>query len=71
LVRDAGLDAQVELAGAFCMEHCSMGISVRVGDRVYSGLLAQDAERFFAENVLSRVAAQEGNSAGAIACLPR
>jgi NADH:ubiquinone oxidoreductase subunit E len=52
LIRQHGLDTQVELTGAFCMEQCSMGVSVRVGERVFHGLNPQDAEQFFLAEVL-------------------
>ncbi len=52
LIHQHGLDTQVELTGAFCMEQCSMGVSVRVGERVFHGLNPQDAEQFFLDEVL-------------------
>lgn len=52
LIEQEGLQDQVELMGAFCMEHCSMGVSVRVGDRVYRGVKAQDAEAFFNNEIV-------------------
>lgn len=42
---------RVELIGAFCMDHCSMGVSVRVGDTVHGGILPADAEAFFDREV--------------------
>lgn len=47
LVRERGLDAEVELTGAFCMEQCSMGVSVRIGDRLYCSVDAAQASAFF------------------------
>jgi NADH:ubiquinone oxidoreductase subunit E len=41
------LQDRVELQGAFCMEHCSMGVSVRVGDEVHCSVLPEDAAAFF------------------------
>ena len=52
LIKENRLEAQVELTGAFCMEHCSMGVSVRLGDRVYRCVDADEAEAFFAREVL-------------------
>ena len=46
---------QVELVGSFCMEHCSMGVSVRVGDTIYRGVDPQDAEVFFVNEVMPQV----------------
>jgi len=52
LIRERGLDGRVELTGAFCMEHCSMGVSVRVGDKVFRCVDAVDAETFFEQQVM-------------------
>lgn len=43
---------QVELVGAFCMETCSRGVSIKIGERQYSGILPQDAERFFHKEIM-------------------
>ena len=53
LIAEGGLAGEVELVGAFCMDHCSMGVSVRVGDTVHSGVRPEDAEVFFRDEVLS------------------
>lgn len=55
LIQEQNLAGQVELVGAFCMEHCSMGVSVRVGDQVYSEVSPEDAESFFNNEVISRL----------------
>lgn len=47
LIRERGLNGRVELTGAFCMERCSMGVSVRVGDKVFESLDAAEAGAFF------------------------
>jgi len=36
LVRQHGLDKEVQIAGAFCMEECQHGVSVKIDTRVYS-----------------------------------
>ena len=56
LIRRQGLDAKVELTGAFCMEQCSMGVSVRVGERVFHCINPLDAEKFFQTEVMPYVA---------------
>ncbi|MHB0856796.1 MAG: (2Fe-2S) ferredoxin domain-containing protein [Anaerolineae bacterium] len=55
LIQDDSLSAQIEMVGAFCMEACSMGVSVKVGDRVYRGVAPCDAEAFFRDEVLPLV----------------
>ena len=58
LVESEGLTAKVEFTGAFCMERCSMGVSVRVDDEVYPGVQVQDAEGFFYREIIPKVAAE-------------
>ena len=55
LIAKHGLQEQVELVGAFCMERCSMGVSVRIGESEFSGLRPEEAEAFFANEVLPRI----------------
>jgi NADH:ubiquinone oxidoreductase subunit E len=55
MIDQNGLDEQVELVGSFCMEHCSMGVSVRVGDTIYQGVDPEDAEVFFINEVMPQV----------------
>lgn len=55
LIRREDLNARVELTGAFCMEQCSMGVSVRVGDKTYRGVMSDDAEGFFYREIMPRV----------------
>jgi NADH:ubiquinone oxidoreductase subunit E len=52
LIHARGLNGRVELTGAFCMEQCSMGVSVRVGDKVFRCLDAANAESFFEQQVM-------------------
>jgi NADH:ubiquinone oxidoreductase subunit E len=55
LMRERGLNGRVELTGAFCMEHCSMGVSVRVGDKVFRCVDAAAAETFFEQQVVPQM----------------
>jgi NADH:ubiquinone oxidoreductase subunit E len=48
-VRRHGLEAQVRVIGAFCMENCRQGVSVKVDQTVYSVPDAQAAAALFAE----------------------
>jgi NADH:ubiquinone oxidoreductase subunit E len=47
LIQERGLGDRVELVGAFCMDHCSMGVSIRRGRRGLAGVRPEDAEGFF------------------------
>jgi len=55
LIEQENLSGRVELTGAFCMAHCSMGVSVRVGEQVYPEVYPDDAESFFYSNVVPRL----------------
>jgi NADH:ubiquinone oxidoreductase subunit E len=57
LIRERGLNGRVELTGAFCMEQCSMGVSVRVGDEVFHSVDAATAETFFEQQIMSQMMA--------------
>jgi NADH:ubiquinone oxidoreductase subunit E len=59
LTRERKLENQVQLIGAFCTDHCSMGVSVRLGDKVFRGVRPDSAEEFFLSEI---VPALEGNS---------
>ena len=54
LVRRHGLDAQVSVAGAFCMENCRQGVSVKVDDTVYSIGDTKAAEQLFTDRILGQ-----------------
>jgi NADH:ubiquinone oxidoreductase subunit E len=55
LVERERLNTRVEFTGAFCMEQCSMGVSVRVGDRVYRCVQPENVERFFYDEIMPRL----------------
>jgi len=54
LIAEHGLDGEVEINGAFCMDHCSLGVTVRVDERVYCQVLPEEVETFFWNEVLPR-----------------
>lgn len=64
LIREHDLAARVELTGAFCMDLCSMGVSVRVGERTFQGIRPPDAETFFRTEILPYVEAATAVSVG-------
>lgn len=68
MVEREGLSARIEFTGAFCMEQCSMGVSVRVGDRVYRSVQVENVASFFADEVMPRLrATADGRATGAVA----
>lgn len=55
LIEKEGLQDEIEMMGAFCMERCSMGVSIRVDDQIYSSVRPEDAETFFYDEIMPRV----------------
>ena len=47
LLRQHGLEKDVRIAGAFCMEHCRDGVSVSIDDIIYSVPDAESANQLF------------------------
>lgn len=52
MIRERNLSARVELTGAFCMDQCSMGASVRVGERVYRAVDPAQSRQFFDAEIM-------------------
>lgn len=52
LIRERDLAARVELTGAFCMDQCSMGVSVRLAGRTYRCVDPAGAALFFENEVI-------------------
>jgi NADH:ubiquinone oxidoreductase subunit E len=55
LIEKEKLEGLVDIVGAFCMDACSKGVSVRVGDQEFSGIRPEEAETFFYKEVIPRV----------------
>jgi len=55
LIEKEKLQGLVDIIGAFCMDACSKGVSVRVGEREFSGIRPQQAEEFFYKEILGHV----------------
>lgn len=45
----------VELKGSFCMEKCTHGVTVRIGDKVFTAVRPESVESIFRDNVLPEV----------------
>ena len=54
-----GLQGRVEISGAFCMEHCSLGVTVTVDERIYCLVMPEEVETFFASEILPRGQAEK------------
>ena len=54
LIREKGLNGQVELSGSFCMNNCANGVSVKIDDVVY-GVSPENVDEFFEKEVVGRL----------------
>lgn len=57
LIEKERLEAAVDIVGAFCMDTCSKGISVRVGERQFSGIRPEEGEAFFYREIMGHLEA--------------
>ncbi len=55
LIEKENLQGLVEIVGAFCMDTCSKGVSIRVGDSAFSGIRPEDSEAFFYKEIMGKV----------------
>lgn len=58
-IEKRGLGDRIRLVGAFCMEQCSKGVSVKVGDQRYRELHFLEAASFFEREVLPLLEREE------------
>ncbi len=52
LIAERRLEQRVVLKGCFCMEHCTDGVTVKIGEQVFTRMTPQDIDRIFEEEVL-------------------
>lgn len=55
LIEKEKLEGLVDIVGAFCMDACSKGVSVRVGEQEFSGIRPGQADAFFYREVVPRI----------------
>jgi len=58
-IEKRGLGDRIRLVGAFCMEQCSKGISVKVDDQQYREVHFLEAASFFEREILPRLNREE------------
>jgi NADH:ubiquinone oxidoreductase subunit E len=54
LIEKESLTGLVDIVGAFCMDTCSKGVSIRVGDVAFNGIKPEEAEEFFYREIVPR-----------------
>lgn len=52
LIEKHRLGDSVVLKGTFCQELCTLGVTVRIGEKVFTGVKSADVPRLFDEEVL-------------------
>lgn len=58
LARQYGLETEVRIAGAFCMEQCQHGVSVTIDDIIYSVPDVTSARELFGQLFLNEPESQ-------------
>lgn len=53
MISENNLSEKYELCGAFCMKNCVNGVSVKIGDNIYS-VKPETVSDFFTKEILSR-----------------
>lgn len=53
LIADNALEGKVEVKGSFCMERCTEGTTLQIGEHLFFGVFARDIPKLFREEVLS------------------
>ncbi len=52
LIRRHGLDERLKLQGAFCLDNCQNGCSLKFKDRIFSGLNERNLTEIFEREIL-------------------
>jgi NADH-quinone oxidoreductase subunit G len=60
LIDELGLRGQVTVKGAFCLEHCSEGVTVKVGDRFVDGVQVASVRERVLPEIIAQTAATKG-----------
>lgn len=57
LMKENGLEEEIELKGSFCLETCSQGIVMKFHDTCFSNISPQNVETIFKEAILPKIQA--------------
>jgi NADH:ubiquinone oxidoreductase subunit E len=50
------LQDDVDVVGTFCLDHCSMGVTIKIEDQVFEGVQPEGVDALFEQEILPRVA---------------
>lgn len=54
-IAEYSLDNRVNLSAAFCLGHCTDGVSVKIDEDIICGVSKDNFQEFFQDKVLSRL----------------
>lgn len=60
LIENYGLQEQVQLKAAFCMDHCTEGVSTMFGDEYVGNVTPENAVEVFRKHVLEPLGRADG-----------
>ncbi len=55
LIKERGLEKRLVLKGSFCMGKCAEGVSVKVGEEIFSAATLEEGVRLFEERIMPLV----------------
>lgn len=55
LLADYQLEDKVLLKGSFCHEKCTGGVTVKVGEKLFTGVCPEDIQDLFEKEILPKV----------------
>jgi NADH:ubiquinone oxidoreductase subunit E len=64
LLKEHGLETEIELQGSFCMERCGEGLNWQIDDEPVSSKSVEEAIQTFTEKVLQPFTGSEKSSGG-------
>jgi NADH:ubiquinone oxidoreductase subunit E len=53
-IKEARLEAEVELKGTFCMDQCTDGANLLIDDQLFHASCVEDAQRIFETEILQK-----------------
>ncbi len=54
-ITEHSLDSRVNLSAAFCLGHCTDGVSVKIDEDIICGVSKDNFQEFFQDKVLSKL----------------
>jgi NADH:ubiquinone oxidoreductase subunit E len=55
VIHKTALEGEIELKGAFCLNHCTHGVTIKINEEVVSGIASKDVPSLFEERILPMI----------------